>query len=382
MNPRVVRLLAALGAVVVAAACTPGGGSIYYTLENEVKVEDLSLPNAITVHDVAKIGASYYAAAGTIWTVTDAVLDDPDGQWDVDATIAPPAGGDACTALVASPFGTGTLYGGFINASGSRGLFESTAAPSFSGKTAIGDLGTAQVARLKTANDGVDDWLLVFTAVPPADPDAEGAHYTYGIAAYDGATWTGFGPSTYTVPFSDMIWSSTFGGRWLATGGAKLYTKDLAGVGALSDAYMTGITAGEELVGLFDDGSRVYVASKAGAVYYAASYGTTWKRIEAPTISGAHPPLTRFAGPVDPGILLVGSDGYGYYLLDTTILTSTDPSPLSRFSNTTIDLHAAAILSFSYDAAGDRVFACTSMGGLWRGEIARDGEGTIAWNLE
>ena len=43
------------------------------------------------------------------------VLDAAGGQWDVDATIAPPQLGDLCTALVASPFGTGTLFGGFLS---------------------------------------------------------------------------------------------------------------------------------------------------------------------------------------------------------------------------------------------------------------------------
>ena len=45
-------------------ACTPGGGSIYWTLENEVKIQDLSLPNDISVFDARELKWAKNLSAG------------------------------------------------------------------------------------------------------------------------------------------------------------------------------------------------------------------------------------------------------------------------------------------------------------------------------
>ena len=94
MNRRIALLLLAAAVAVLPIACS--NGNIYWTLENEEKVDDLSLPNEITVFDVAKIGTTYYAAAGRIWHVADTAT-----EWNAGATVAPPHPGDLCTALAA-----------------------------------------------------------------------------------------------------------------------------------------------------------------------------------------------------------------------------------------------------------------------------------------
>jgi len=112
--------------------------------------------------------------------------------------------------------------------------------------------------------------------------------------------------------------------------------------------------------------SNIYVAAKQGAVYYSAD-GATWTPVQAPLISGEHPPLTRFAGPILVGTdnyLLVGSDGYGYYRL---LMPPATPA-LTRCPDTTDDLHSASVLKLWFDGPKDRVFACTSNDGLWRGD--------------
>jgi hypothetical protein len=393
MNLRSAHLLLAAGIAILFTACKEG--NIYYTLENEVKVDDLSLPNDITLFDVTKIDdatppafSAYYAAAGKIYTVPVADLDVPDAGWDKYADVDAPASDALCTALVTSPYGSqNTLFGGFINGSGNLGLYKSSPRPTKDTVTWTVDsdpiIAGAQIALLKTENDGADDWLVAVTA-----RHLPGKNFTFGIAGFNGTNWYEFdttirGSPENEKPFNDVIWSQKFG-RWLATGGTKLYMQVLSppAVDSFSDAYMTGITSGEVLTGMYEDVTNVYIASKSGAVYYSPTYGTDWKRIEALPISGTNPPLTHFAGPVGSGILLVGSDGYGYYRLDTTILTSTDPYPLTRYPTTTSDLYTASVMKFFYDddPGINRVFACTAMGGLWRGAVAADG--TIDWNLE
>src|SRR4030042_1619003 len=218
MKLRVVNLLLAAGIAILFTSCKEG--NVYYTLENEVKVEDLSLPNDITLFDVTKIGTSYYAAAGKIWTVADTAA-----EWDINATITPPVSGGICTALVASPFGA-TLYGGFIHGGGNLGLYESTAAPGFSGLSAVSEptINGAQIALLKTINDGVNDWLVAVTA-----RHLPGENFTFGIAAFNNLAWGTFDTSVRVSPedqkpFNDIIWSTNFS-RWYATSGPTLYTK-------------------------------------------------------------------------------------------------------------------------------------------------------------
>lgn len=382
---RVLLVLAAL-VVVAFAACT--NGNIYATLEREEEILNLSLEDKATFFDVAKITTSdrYFAAAGRIWWVDVADLNEPpdDNEWNKDQTVSGPTGDAMCTALVTSPFGSkDRLFGGFITPEGNLGLYESdnAAVPSFAASTKVAALGDAQIALLTTANDGGTDWLVAVTT--RHDP---GEAFTYSIWGFDGSTWSEF-DTTIRVspedqkPFNDIIWSQRFG-RWLATGGTKLYMQTGApGVDSLGEAFMTGITAGEVLTGLAEDATNVYVASKSGAVYYSPSYGSTWQRIAAPEISGVHPPLTRFAGPVDTNFLLLGSEGYGYYLLNTSDLSGS--APLVRCAQAATDnLYYATVLKLFHDGAENRVFACTSMSGLWRGKLQMDGSGAMTWNQE
>jgi hypothetical protein len=363
-------LLTAALLTVLAVACTPGGGSIYFTLENEVKVDDATLPNEITVFDVANTGTDYYAAAGRIWTAPVTAA-----NFQVADVVTPPHADDLCTALA---FFSGELYGGFINGSGNRGLYATTALAFTTTPVADTDIAGAQIALLKEENS-----LLVAVAARPSGLAFE--HFVY--TSPDGAAYTELefnglpnprASGEELKPINDVIYAGApfASPSWFATEGTNLYS----GGGPLSRVATTGITAGEELRGLFQLGSRLFLSSKAGAVYYSDD-GVAWTRIEAPKISGAHPPLTRFAGPVGAGILLLGSDGYGYYRIDSTDLAAGTAS-ITRFPTTTIDLYSASVTKFTLDTTPDPdvMFAATAMGGLWRGTVAVDG--TIAWELE
>ncbi len=300
MNRRAVRLLIAAAAAILSASCTPGGGSIYWTLENEVKVSDSSLPNDVTFFDVTKIVSTgtYYAAAGKIWTVSDSAA-----AWDVDATLPGPHPDDLCNALVASPFGTTTLYGSFINSTGSLGLYASTTAPSFAGVAVPEALPVAgaQIALLKVVDDAAE---------PPRRGDGPSAfrrrRFRLRDRLFRGRRVRYCGDLRHDrgrrgdekKPICDVVYADGTISAWFATEGTKLYTNASRDSPRFHRSpAMTGMTAGEVLTGLFWDGTtRLYVASRAGAVYHSTD-GASWTRIEAPTISGAHPPLTRFVDP-------------------------------------------------------------------------------------
>jgi hypothetical protein len=372
MKLRFAHLLLAAGILILPLACQNGG--IYWTLQNEVKIDDLSLPNEITVFDVTKIDGppdTYYAAAGKIWTSDATSI-----SWNKDVRVVGPTTDAMCTALVSSPFGTkDTLFGGFIRPEANLGLYESDANPTVAFSTSnwhtVADpvVAGAQVVLLKSQNDG-SPWLVVVTA-----RHTTGENYVYGIAGFDGVAWAPFDTSVRASPedqtlFHDVIWAPTFG-RWVATSGAKLFVQlGDPGVGAFIEyPNMTNIATGDVLTGLFDDGTNVYLASEGGSVYYANAYNTDWTRIAAPAVSGVNPPLTRFAGPVtgvSDDYLLVGSEGYGYYRLPV----SPTIGSLTRCPDTTDTLHTASVLKMYFDGAisPDRVFACTSNEGLWRGD--------------
>jgi len=396
MKLRVVHLLPALGMALLLSGCKDG--NIYATIETETLEQDLSLPNEIIVFDVAKIGPAYYAAAGKLWTVPVATLD-TGGEWDAASRIPAPVADGMCTALVAAPaefplLHQNVLYGGFIRGSGNLGLFESSASPTPGTTTwtevADIDVDNAQVALLATVDTdgGGTDTLVAVTATQPS----AGADYEFSLlTSTDGVS---FDPLAITrsageevKPINDVIYAGATVNAWFATEGSSLYSGPLAGPLLRVAALDARITTGEVLYGLFWDGTYVYVSSWDAtheaecAVYYSSDGGTSWSRIKVPQAdNGVYPPLTRFAGPLGTsGILLVGSDGYGYFQLDTTDLAGT--SPLRRFGITTSDLYPAAVRKFALDSAKNRVFACTALSGLWRG--AYDGtDGSLEWTQE
>jgi hypothetical protein len=366
MKRRIHRPFIVILIAVLAAACTPGGGSIYFTLENEVKVEDGSLPNAITVFDVAKVGTRYYAAAGKIWS---ALVSAPSFQ--VADTVDPPDSTDnqLCTALAAY---SGELFGGFINQSGNLGLFSSTSLAFTPSPISDSSVSGADIALLKVQTEGTDK-LVIVTARPPSPGD----NMQFGVVVYDGVSYTPLpfvGRSTAEAeqPINDVIYSPTLG-CWMVTEGTKLYS-DASTAGTLEPVTgTTGLPTDEKFVGLFDAGSRIYLAAASGSVYHSTD-GLTWAGITATEPVDTPPPLTRFAGPFGTkNTLIVGSDGYGYYLLATNPLGA-----LVRFGDSTIDLHGASVQKVVID--GTTVFALTSMGGLWRGSIS--GDAVVGWKQE
>jgi hypothetical protein len=248
----------------------------------------------------------------------------------------------------------------------------------------------AQIALLKTADDGVDDWIVAVAAKLNTGTDK----YNFSIVrSSNGSIFTEL-PFDASRPsgdeeksINDVMYSST-ATAWLATEGGHLYSDGGTGTLTRLAAIDAKLTAGEVLYGLFEYGGVIFVSSWDAtkeaecAVYYSTNIGVSWERIAVPRAdNGVYPPLTRFAGPLGTtDLLIVGADGYGYFVLDTNNLTGTSPYPLTRFETTTSELYPAAVRKLYLDTTKNRLFACTALRGLWRGAVA--GDGSIEWNQE
>lgn len=351
-------------------ACTAGGGSIYSTLENETKTTDNTLKNTIPIHDVALHGdGNYYAAGGRIWRGTPGGTPGAETvDWDTTTPITPPVDGALCTALVEF---NGELYGGFITQSGSVGLYKANgaspaAATSFaSGQVADAAVKDKQVVLLSVVNGGTD--LVVGTA-SPGDP------FIYDLLLSDGTSYASLLAATTTSPFTGVTHTTN---KYWAVSGTSLYAG--TGVGTLAvDPTLVKSATTEVLTSVFsDNGTRLFVTSNLGFVYYSANEGASWTRnATAEKVSDATVGFLAVAGASGSGTMLVASDGYGYY-----VLTVEDPPTLARFAGSTIPLYTASVRKFLIHGA--RLFACTNSKGLWRNEVFNPADCTVgSWIQE
>jgi hypothetical protein len=365
MQSRAIRFIVALALAVLAIACDP----IYWRIEREPITENKKLEDKITVFDVALEGAGgpYYAAAGTIWKGDAALLPD-NFWWDPDTVppglvvVAPPADGAMCNALV---YYDSTLWGGFIDGSGSLGLYRSSTAPlSFAGQSAETDAAVdgQQVIRLKVVNG----YLVIITADGSLDYSI---HSFDGLGdAYDPVDLSLTGHTAATL-INDVAF---FDGNYYATSGAKLY----AGAGPLVDVTdnLPALDAGDELRDLFVNAGTLYLTSRLSTLYYTTD-GATWEHrhvVDGKGVAIPDVPLTALCGPVD-GTIVVGTDGYGYCLFDGSSLVRLDKALYE--SNPIYD---ASIHRFLLDP-GARLFAGTFGGGLLRAEAPSS---TMTWVQE
>ncbi len=200
MKSRIIPALIVLAAAAAALlSCTANGGSIYATIETELKAADNSLPSPKTwsVYDIAAVagGGPYYVAAGGIYQGT---LPSPI-TWNPNAiTITVPYtpseypfnpqgtyAGALCNALVLS---NGALWGGFYMPDGAAvGLMKSGASPSYSFANSApiadtnGYLTGKQIYLLKALN-GV---LFVVAATV----NTSGQTYDLDFTTDGGTTW-------------------------------------------------------------------------------------------------------------------------------------------------------------------------------------------------
>jgi hypothetical protein len=360
MKPRFVMALIILCAAV--AGLLSCSGDIYSTIETDIQTIDNSIPNTVWIYDVAKAGGSYYVAAGGIyqgtWNPTSKKFDwkPTDTSWPFNPS------GESCNALAA--FGAAT-WGGFINASGKVGLRQSDASFSFQSGTpglVPGIMTGKQIYSLQVVNN-----VLFAVAL-----DASGAVWELDYTT-DGSTWNAstLAPGI-SAPFTAIAWDATRSKYW-ATSGTSIYvspTNDPSSFTQLTTPpsplaagdYFRGI-----LVGSGTDAGWLFVPTKLDGIYYSTDGGGNWTKVPAPLEGSATVGFLSIGGPVDPTAsaspgskYLLGSDNYGYYVLDLSQPTS---AQLSRMSYNTIDLYSQSVRKIYID--GSTVFMGTNGKGLW-----------------
>jgi hypothetical protein len=364
-------LLAVAAAVVILGSCTANGGSIYATIENAKKTITSALAKTLTIQDlvIRGPGGPYDVAAGAIFegsvTGTPSTTNDVI-QWNTDAgnnllSIAPPVSGQICSSLV---FDGTDLWGAFFNPGNQTfGLYKSIggATPTFAGRSPVNDAQIAgkQIMLIQRAN-GI---LFVVAGAVTGSP------YVFELDYFNGAAWV---PLLTNLPFmiNGVAWDGT---QYWAAGCTTAYTFSpafaLTGTNTSLGGYNLATGSGQ-LNGVFVDGTKVFIPSKGGGVYYSADRGAKWTQYGPDNINSYTVGYLCVAGPADaPGgnVYLVGSDGWGYYYLNTSTGT------ITRFNDSTILLYSAAVRRILIDLTvpgRNSVFMGTAGGGLWRASFS------------
>jgi phosphoribosyl-AMP cyclohydrolase len=354
--------LAALALLAALASLAGCPASIYYTLENEVETPDSTLKNEISILGIAKLGSAYYAAAGTIWkgaASAGGVI------WDTTNPLTPPSAGALCNSLV--QFG-GDLYGGFFTQSSNVGLYNTAGTLSSFAGAQVADFAGKQISYLGVVNAG--------TRIAVATADWNSTAYVYNLYVALTPDGTGHIVTDASSPIRGVAYTGATGLYWAVTG-STLYQSN--GGATPTAVPITGAASGETLTNVFsdDESLRLFVTSDKGFVYYSPDEGATWyKNADAAEVSTTVVSFLTVAGVSGSNNMLVGSDGYGYFML----AVGTAPT-LTRFNVNTIGLYSGSVRQFLID--GTRLFACTNAKGLWRNESFDSATCAVgAWSQE
>jgi hypothetical protein len=361
MRHRTVTLIAlAVTAAVALWSCTLDG-TIYATIETEVKTFDNSLPNTVTVGDVVALaaGGPYYVAVGALYRgiLTTSM------EW-TSMTTTPSEGG--VSALVNALAYDGTnVWGGFVTAGGVLGLYSS---PDPSATPFTAESSTVVSGKQVVTLSAVGGNLFAVCST------LSGGSWLYELDHHSGSTWTANLLSGLSDPIVGVAGDGS--GNFFTAAGLNVY----AAAGSPTATYAVSMTlpAGDSARGIFGDTAnhRVFVTSKAGGLYYTTNAGTSWTHIAAPTVSSVTVSLLSVGGPADTGNdeYVVGSDGYGYYLL------SLSGGTLTRFGDSTIALYTTSVRRVLVD--GRNVLLGTNGAGLWRATFDTSGALSGTWTHE
>ncbi|MGA2479969.1 MAG: hypothetical protein ABSG63_14555 [Spirochaetia bacterium] len=399
MKARSIRILmAAVTATLVFASCTANGGSIYATIENAKKTVTSTLAKTLTIQDlVARAPGgvhTYDVAAGAIFEGAISGTPSTSGdiiQWNTDASgnllaIASPVPGQICSSLV---FDGTNFWGAFFNPNSQTfGLYEA-AGTSFSGQTPISAsiIAGKQIMLLQVA--GASPNIFAVSGAVTGSP------YIFELDYYNSAPagWA-IAPliSGLTTMINGVAFDSVNNKYWVVAG-TSVYrfspgNPPLLDVGyptSTLGSYNVGASSGQ-LNGVFIDpdptlgrGTRIFIPSKLGGIYYSPDGGTTWGQYGPDNINNNTVGYLCVAGPVDavsPGgnLYLVGADGWGYYYLNVSAGTFT------RYNDSTTLLYSAAVRRILVDPAGNNsVFMGTAGGGLWRASFNSGAPDANGW---
>ena len=345
MKLRVLKLAALLALSVLALAACPD--AILATIDTAQKTATNTLFQTIFIYDIAvPAPASYYVAAGRVFQGT---LNGTTVTWnpDQDSTAKPwNPPGLVCNAMTLF---SGNLYGGFFASDGTPSLWQSSVGPnySFASGTELTMQSTGeQVTGLST--DGAN--LFVSGAV------MSGSNFVFQLeySPTPGTEGIGTWQSVMTGKPYPVLPVAFDGTNYWTASGATLY-ESASGLGGFSPVAGNWGT----INGVFADASNVVVCTKTNGVFY---YNGTWHQVQ-PDHQGTVTVSYLCSSPaIASGIYLIGSDGYGYYTLNTSNGT------LSRYGDSTTVLYTAAVSRIVLDnSSGNHIVLMgTYSKGLWR----------------
>jgi hypothetical protein len=382
---------AALAMTGVLLTCTANGGSIYATIEKEVKIPVSTLNQTITVQDIVKVAAAtnpYFVAAGAIYN--GSVPDSNNnvgwptvGQSPVpiraplDASLNPAIS----QAMAASPFLDNAVYASFFSSDGSAiGLYKSFVGNPYSFRPSDG---ATQISGPSSGDATLMGKQVVFLAATPTNGPIPA--FLFAVAAtlsvsgtsyeldysLDGATWAPV-KSGASGTLSGLTPSITgvalFNSVYYVTSGGTLYTgSDPRAAPGFTATTLPNEKGSELLRGVTADGTNILIPGKQGTVY-VSSNGTTWTLFTtADLLNGTVVGFLTVSQAVSANgpVYLVGTDGNGFYYLNVGASNGTIGAGLSRFSDVTVTgLYAGAVHRILVD--GPLVFMGALATGLWR----------------
>jgi hypothetical protein len=321
--PILLLLILTIG-IIVSCEYTAG---IFYTIENSREIEDLGLPNEVTVGGVAEVGSYMYAAVGSLYRK------EGKGDW----LPVTPAVSDCITMSIA-PVGS-DLYAVFTATDGNTSTLYKYALDTWTKVTADA-IDTKKIIAVFSTNSNL-------FALEQVDLNK----YTL----WDGSNGTAFtaiaGMTDITRMVTDVEYDDqgTFG--YYAVAGEKLYSGATAG--ALTEHVTTAPENGTaDLKGLYFDSTSpiptLYLSDTAGFVYLNTddTASAAWiKSADALQNNSDNAAALRDFLKVNLGsqelIILGSEDGYYEQSTGTTFTAPTDLTKSDNYIN--LKLRAADI---------------------------------------
>jgi hypothetical protein len=351
--------------------------AIFYTLEGVYPIDkDLGLTNNIAVFEIVGTGTKFFAAAGTLYARGSS-----NDNWQ---SVSSPVTGASCDTI--EIFG-GLLYAGFYKKDGTGlGLYRTN--PATIDWTAdpitAAEVQNKQIGMIKEVGA-----TLYVTTAEWNDTDKEFEYFLYSTA--DGDTYTpavfDIAPTAPVTDIEDYVGAFTY---WVIAGD-DLYADTAANLNNLTlqnpvpalPALPVEPQTSSSFGGLLDStvSAGLYLSAKDGKLWRYD--GSDWDDTRTVTIDGTGVLFTRFIDDTRNNVVLVGTEGAGYYKIDPGLPEPLENAGVQRLPSPTLDLYKSAINSFYIDVAPDPdiLFACTYGSGLWREEYV-DEDSRWYWKQE
>ena len=365
--PILLLLILTIGIIVTIVSCEYTAG-IFYTIENSREIEDLGLPNEVTVGAVAEVGTYMYAAVGSLYRKDT-------GDWSHIDDWSPSNPGSGCITMSIAHVGP-DLYAVFTATDGKTSTLYKYASDTWTKVTA----NAIDTKKIIAVFSSADDNLFALEQV-------DLNKYTLWDGS-DGIAFTAIvGMTDITRMVTDVEYDDqgTFG--YYAVAGEKLYSGATAGALAVHGTD-PGNDPAADLKGLYFDSANatLYLSDTEGFVYTNNDDvgAGTWSKAEDALLNNSdNAAALRDFLKVNLGsqelIILGSEDGYYEQSSGTTFVAPTDLTKSENYIN--LELRAADItLVFQPSSGTDFDFYLGTAGyGLWKNS---DSEGIRRWDRE